>query len=359
MKEHSRTMVTVSNIKSSKRGVVLPEWASDLAELLPQAVPEFLSFELTSSNEAFANSLRRVFSDELEVRAMDMFLSDMRTNDKRLSDLFIQSRLLLVPLNQDTQVISDSARFSLYMENTTSAPIICRMSDFKITDNQETDISKAFDGNIQLCSLYPGCFLSIKNVGMKREQGFKNESYTIGPFRYKVLDADFSKSSVAQDNTAFRIEFQTNGQIGLKQLVNQIASTIRLRWTNVKVLLMAYIIQQSDQPSEIASRFSPKVFVVHNTKALQTHMSSGQSTQDGLWEIYIDEEYHTLGNVLMHYCLKVEPSLSIASYKLEHVLTNSIVFSINHKDYKKIVAKAIDLYLEDLDTWQMACIQTL
>ncbi len=307
---------------------------NNLAHLLPDLVPETISMELVGCNEAFANAIRRVFVDELEVKCIYMHLDQMKTNDKRLSDLFIQSRLALVPLNQR---VAPGTTFSLYVENKTSAPIPIMMGDFSANPPQP----KLVDSKLQLCTLYPNCMLSIKNVGVVSDVGYVDEKYTLGSFKYRVLDANLDVSTVAQDNKHFELALTTNGQIATTDLINDIAANLRVRFKEVDHLLQQYAIQQPNQPVELASRFSPKVFVVLNT-------SGGMD----LHEVHIDGEYHTMGNVLMHYCLEENPDLSIASYKLEHVLSNTIVFSIEHPDYKKIISSAIKRFLTDLDEWQ-------
>lgn len=330
----------IKNVSTHRARYNVP---ADVEHLLPDMVPETISMEIVDSNEAFANAIRRVFVDELEVKCIYMHLDQMKTTDKRLSDLFIQSRLQLVPLNQRTP---EGTTFSMHMENKTLAPIPVTMADFKTTP----PMALPFDSKLQLCSLYPGCVLSIKNVGVASDIGYNDEKHTIGSFKYKILDMDTSISTMAQDNKHFSLELTTNGQIAIVDLVNDIAANLRLRFKEVDFLVQRYVIQQEDQPVELASRFSPKVFVINNT--------SGGAGMD-LFEVHIDGEYHTMGNVLMHYCLDENPQLTIASYKLEHVLSNSIVFSIEHKEYKKIIGSAIKRFLKDLDDWQTQVIAAL
>jgi len=70
-----------------------------------------------------------------------------------------------------------------------------------------------------------------------------------------------------------------------------------------------------------------KVYIIKNTKA----------SKDGepLYEIHIDKEYHTMGNVISKYSHIEDKTLDYVSYKLAHVLTHKVIIMVKSPDYKK------------------------
>lgn len=309
----------VHSVKTQSRK---PEVDPKYNHLLPERTGESITFVLEDSNEAFANAVRRVFIDEVPIKYIDSPIERIKTSDDTISDLFLKARLAQVPLDQ---AVPENVKFSLYVENKGSESIWIRMSAVVASDKKSY-----FDGSIILCSLKPGKFLNISNAYITTGNGYMNGSMCLGAFKYRILDIKFNMSTVQQDNKNFQITLETNGQISVKDMVDLIASNMKTRAANISNIIMT-------KKATILRRDS-----MYDGTTVTIH------------EIHIEGEYHTMGNILMYYCLQVDPTLTICSYKLNHVLQNKIIFSIaaDEKRYEKIIEKALTVFAEDVDTWQ-------
>ena len=67
-----------------------------------------------------------------------------------------------------------------------------------------------------------------------------------------------------------------------------------------------------------------------------------------IYEIYINNEYHTIANLLTKYVFQLDPNIELINYRLIHPLTHKVVITIKHSNYKKIINDAIENIISDL-----------
>lgn len=309
------------------------EAAKKFTHLIPALRKKVLSFDLIDSNEAFANALRRVFMDELEVKALSFSVHDITTDDKYILPASIQHRIRSVPL---VQSIPETHAFKLLANNKTRDIQVVHMGDLVC---KPSGVRPWFNVNIPICTLRPNKFLSIHNIKVDKGVGYDDNIFSIGSFGYKCLDADFSKMSLEQELTQFRIEFRTNGNIEAVDLVSVIASNLKTRLKEIQMLVDAYNI---DRNVASASIMNDKLYIVKNMKA----------GDDAVYEIHINKEYHTIGNLLSKYIYLEDKTIDFNAYKLDHVLHHKVIVFVKHVEYKKIMHVAIDAIINDIDTWQ-------
>ena len=154
--------------------------------LLPNMKKESLSFNILNSNEAFANAIRRVFVDELPVKCLNVDSHNIVTNDKFILTDNIIERLKLVSISQD---IDMNSVFTLNVNNDTNETINIYTKD--LINKNKNDKLKYFNLNIQICSIKPNRYININNIKPDINYGYNNAIYSIGSFKYEVINTDF------------------------------------------------------------------------------------------------------------------------------------------------------------------------
>lgn len=314
----------------------IAEAASMFVDLIPKLHKQTLTFDLVDSNEAFANAIRRVFVDELETKAMDFSIHDLHTDDKNILPANIQHRIQMIPLIQS---VPDDMVFKLTVVNKSRDIQMVYASDIV---SKQSGGRSWFNTNIPICTLRPNRYLSIQNIKVHSGVGSDNSVFSLGSFSYKCIDVDFSKPSLSQDLTKFRIGLRTNGNIELVDMVSNIASNLKLRIKEIQMLIDNY--QATTEENTPAKMLNTKLYIIKNTKA--------SKDGDAVYEIHIDKEYHTIGNILAKYAYIEDNTLDFVAYKLSHVLAHKAVVMIKSPEYKKIIHAAIDRFVDDVDAWQ-------
>ena len=330
--------------------------SSELKDRLWHKNKNSVRFDLIDSNEAFANGLRRVFNDELEIKIMFVHPSDLDTDDKFILPDNIIERINLIPLDQTHNLSNDAnTTLSLKITNDTGDIINIYSKDILINGKKGGISSKElFNQNIIICSLRPGKYLYVNNITIKSKQGFINNTYTAGTHRYECINVDFSKPVMSQELKDFRIEFCDNGNIGHKTIIKMIRDNLYKRITKVKNLINEYTLPDDTNVVSQSIENKNDVYIIQNTNIVDLHSinNSELETQNtDIYEIHIKGEYHTVGNIITKYVYLENKTIELINYKLEHILKNKIIVCIKHSNYKKIINNALDAFLADLETW--------
>jgi DNA-directed RNA polymerase subunit L len=312
--------------------------------LIPNKFKQTLSFDILETNEAFANGIRRVFNDELLVKCLDISVHNITTNDKYILPDNIKERINLISLDQS---IRENVIFSLNIVNNTNDTINIYTSD--LLNKNKNDNNNYFNKNIQICTLKSNKFINISSITINKEYGYNNNVYSIGSFKYKCINTDFNKSSLNNNLKNFHLEFTNNANIEMKTLISNIYSTLFIRLKKIQDNVNSYIINDNAEDVNFAKSKNSDIYIIANNsiKDLNSTDQTNNNIND-LYEIYINNEYHTIGNLITKYVFLLNEDIELINYRLIHPLTHKIIISIKHPEYKKIINDSIEQIIKDL-----------
>lgn len=322
--------MNIKNIKTTEYSINLNnKYFNDIIKKnnlsLPNLNKESIQFDLLNSNEAFANAIRRVYNDELLVKILDVNIYDLKTDDKYILPDNIIERLNLIPIKQD---IHKDTLFQINVVNNTNDIIKIYTKD--IINKNKQDKNVYFNNNILICSLKPNHYLYINNIKINANYGYIDNKYSLGSYNYEIINTDFNIPSLNNNIKDFRIELITNGNINLKNLINLIYDTLYIRLKYIQESINNYNINLN---STDINKLINDIFIIEN---------------NDIYEIHINNEYHTIGNLITKYVFNLDSNIELINYKLEHPLRHKIIINIKHNEYKKILNDAINNIIEDL-----------
>jgi DNA-directed RNA polymerase subunit L len=321
--------------------------------LLPNLNKQSVSFEIINSNEAFANAIRRVFNDELPVKCLDTSYHNVSTNDKFILIDNIIERINLVSILQNIDI---NTTFNINVTNDTNDIINIYTKD--LINKNKTDKTIYFNNNIQICSLRPNRYLNINNIKPNIDYGYNNCIYSIGSFKYKAINTDFNIASLNNDVSDYLIELINNSNISIKDLINLIHETLYFRLKKIQDYVNNYNIEKN---SDDFNKLNDEIYILKNNNIKNTNITLEVDNNieenildniNNLYEIYIKNECHTVGNLLTKYIFLQLPTIEHIQYRLHHPLTRKLIISIKHSNYKKIFNDAINSILKDLDIFK-------
>jgi DNA-directed RNA polymerase subunit L len=309
---------------------------SENVHLLPNLSKKSISFELINSNEAFANSIRRVFNDELSVKALHANIYDLKTDDKYILPDNIIERLNLISLEQS---IDNDTMFQIQITNNSND--IVRIYSNDIVNKNKNDKNIYFNKNILICTLKPNKHFYINNIHIKSNYGYNDNKYSIGSYNYEIINTDFSIASLNNTITDFKIELINNNNIKLDSLILQIYNTLYFRLKTIQSSINNYDINSN---STDINKLINDIFIIPNKD---------------IFEIHINNEYHTIGNLITKYVFLLDNNIELINYNLEHPLRHKIIINIKHAQYKKVINDAIEYIIKDLDIFKNILIKHL
>lgn len=315
--------------------------------LLPNMNKESVSFNILNSNEAFANALRRVFINELPVKCLNIDTHNIVSSDKFILTDNIIERIKLISLLQD---IDMNTTFSLNITNDTNDTINIYSRD--IVNKNKNDKTKYFNQNIQICSLKPNRYLNINNIKPDINYGYNNAIYSMGSFKYEVINTDFNIPSLQNTLKDFSLEFINNSNISIKKLISLLHETLFIRLKKIQDHINDYNIEKN---SEDVNKINNDIYILKNNNILDTNLIDADLSDNqlnNLYEIHIKNECHTIGNLITKYVYMRLPSIELINYRLHHPLSRRLIINIKHSDYKKIMNDSINDIIKDLDKFK-------
>jgi DNA-directed RNA polymerase subunit L len=303
--------------------------------LFPSLTKLGLQFQLLNSNEAFANAIRTVFNDELLVKYLDVSIFNINTDDKYILPDNIIERIASIPLIQNT---NNNKKYKLQITNNTNDIIKIYSKELKAVDNSKNN---DFNPNILICTLKPNKYLSINNITINQDYGFNNNIFSLGSFKYEIINTDFNSLSLNTNCTDFQLELIPNANINLNDLVNQIYDNLYLRLKKIQNDINTY---QLENHSSDISKILTDLFIIK---------SGNSNGSNQLYEIHIINEYNNIGNLLTKYIYDLDNNIELVNYKLEHPLRHKVIINIKHNQYKKLCHSAIDNILKDLNIFKI------
>jgi len=335
----------VKNIKVNDYSININNKYKSILEknqhLLPTLNKVGLQFQLINSNEAFANSIRMVFNDELLVKYLDVSIFDLNTNDKYILPDNIIERIALIPLNQN---VNSDKKYKLHIMNNSNDIIKIYSKELK-TMNEDKSID--FNPNILLCTLKPNKSLTINNIKINQEYGFNNHIFSLGSFAYEIINTNFNTLSFNNNCTDFQLELIPNANIPLEDLVHKIYDNLYIRLKKIQNDINTY---QLENHSNDISKILTDLFIIKNSNSNGTNQ---------LYEIHIMHEFNNIGHLLTRYIYNLDNNIELINYKLEHPLRHKLIINIKHNQYKKLCNDAINNIIKDLNIFKTSIIQSL
>ncbi len=311
--------------------------------LIPDLQKATIKFELYNTNPAFANALRRVFNDELDVKILDFDLRDIISNDKFILPDNIKERINLISLDQD---IDDHLIFNLNIINNTNNIINIYTRDITIKGNTNKSDLVLFNKNIQICSLRPNKFINISNIKISKNKGYVNHVYSLGSFKYECINTDFNISSLVNELKDFKLSFTLNIGKNVNKIIDMIYNNLYFRFKYIQKEIHDYEINQN---SEDLNKLNHDIYIIKNTKIINIkNNEESENIIDNLYEIHINKECYTVGKLISKYVYDEDNNIGLIHDKMIHPLSHKLIITIMHNDYKKIIYNAIDNILRDL-----------
>ena len=353
--------IKVNNFNIEYENTKFKDLIRDNKHLLPNLNKKSISFDIIDTNEAFANAIRRVYNDELLVKCLDMNVHNLVTNDKYILTDNIKERINLISLIQS---IPNETKFSLNIVNNTNDIINIYTKD--ITNKNKNDKNNYFNTNMQICSLKPNRFINISDIYINKDYGYNNAIYSLGSWKYKAINTDFNISSLNNNVKDFHLELINNCNIEIKDIIINIYENLYLRLKTIQSSIKDYVIHGINTNSEEVNKImnaSNELYIINNKLIKDSNIldidGSIPEEISNIYEIHINNEYHTIGNLITKYVFLQEPSIELINYKLIHPLTHKIVINIKHSQYKKIISDAIDQIIKDLVTFKTSIINSI
>lgn len=295
--------------------------------LLPVMPHKRLSFELSESNEAFANSIRRILTNELEIKAFYINSTDVISTDKYILNDIIKDRIEMIPIDQS---VDDSFKINVKIVNKTTEIIDIMSHDILAKAN----VTKLLCNNMRICQLNPGKYIQLNNITIKKNKGIDNGKFSLCSVHYKEINIDLDNTlTLNHDSTNFAITIKTNGNIEFKQMLDMLIYNIEYRLTIIKNNILNY--DNSLKHVVLDDEF----YIFKEYEITKYHINS---------------EFHTIGNLLTKYIFLVDSNIELVNYNIVHILKNKIIVNVKHPDANKIVSIAIDNIIKDFKQFRLA-----
>lgn len=317
--------------------------------LLPNMNKQSISFDIINSNEAFANAIRRVFNDELPIKCLEVNYHNVITNDKFILIDNIIERISLISI---LQTIDINTTFNLNITNDTNDIINIYAKD--LINKNTNDKNLYFNTNIQICSLRPNRYININNIKPGINYGYNNSIYSIGSFKYEAINTDFNIPSLNNNVTDYHLELINNSNIPIKNLINLIYETLYIRLKKIQDYVNDYNIEKN---ADDMNKINDDIYIIQNNNIKDTNILDNNidsiNNFNNLYEIHINDECHTIGNLLTKYIFLEMPTIEYINYRLHHPLTRKLIVTIKHSNYKKIINDAINSIFKDLNIFKI------
>jgi DNA-directed RNA polymerase subunit L len=159
----------------------------EILDLLPDKKSHKINFILTRANVAIANALRRVVLEELKIKAFEVNVSDISTNDKEIIISELADRIAFIPLDQDIPLdVVYALLFTCHDSEQEYTPV----HSSKIMQIEGKRLNKLpFAGTFRLLEILPGRTISIPSIKITEGYGWEHSKFSIASdFKYQIRD---------------------------------------------------------------------------------------------------------------------------------------------------------------------------
>jgi DNA-directed RNA polymerase subunit L len=287
-------------------------------DILPTLTHKYVSFDLIDSNEAFANAIRRIMTNELEILTFYVDMKNVITDDKYILPDLVKDRLEMIPLNQS---VDENTKFSLRLFNKSGDILNVETNDIK-HNSRITPFN-----NMLLCQLNNGCFLEMNNISIKTQSGMNDGKFSLCVVEYDEININKNEvRTLNHDSTDFKLTINTNGNIEFKLLFDKLFDSIERRLLTIKSNISNY-------------DYNKKSFVIDNNFYI--------FKEHDITKYHINNEFHTIGNLLTKYIYQLDNTVDLVNYNITHILTKSIILNVKHPEADSLVLAAIDNIIAD------------
>jgi DNA-directed RNA polymerase subunit L len=372
--------------------VDLSKYPKPIADELSKSLPNTNYQQLTciiNANTKIVNALRRTILDEMKVKALNVTVKNIDTNESFLKLKEFVDRIAFIPLDQK---ISVESKFSIGVMN--------KSSDLKYVYSEE--ISKDIPNKFRIANLEPGKYLKVTDIHVKEGYGYENSRFSSAFSFMRCVDYIGATFVIERGHFVSKMVKTTDVIAALKKL--KIKHKLEdVRNTKTRILIIPnknyyeslndrqkeqverydYIIElkgttiptyQSSQvqPNEYEftlethGRWEPKEhmrlccqnLIDRLTQIKSAIIGENESTKNLVivtdkkthTEFFIRGETFTIGYLLRTTALRLNPKIGNIKVFMEHALNRTITISIMHPQANKIMMDSIDKCVKDFNT---------
>jgi DNA-directed RNA polymerase subunit L len=313
------------------QGTIFEELISNNKHLLPNINKKTISFTLLNSSCEFANAVRRVITEELDVKILHVDITNIHVDDKEILSDVIKDRIEYIPINQN---INDTYKFKLNNKNNTLNIQNIYTKDLLLLNGND-DISKLFNTNVKICDLNSNKYITINDITITKNKGYYNAKHALCTVKYKIINTDFKIPTLNNDNTDFEFAITTNANIEPLNIIKNVVLNLEQRLDLIKINITNY--NKINNPTDLALIESTDLYIIKNYD---------------IYSYYINEESHTIGGLISKYIYNLEISIELVNYCIEHPNKRQLIINIKHNEHKELILKAISNIKKDLHLFQ-------
>lgn len=318
--------------------------ADDPTSLLPNADRYRASITLDGTFSSFANAIRRILIEEIEVVALLVDEKNMTTDDKfifSMNDVIIKN-FSLIPIIQSGELIDkfDDYSLSLHVVNNTSEIINVKASDIKITNKagKNIDINKLIpDPNALIMYLRPGKFVKIHDIALQKGRAHQHaakftllNNVAMAPLDMKPYNQfnNTGTRSIEYDPKKFKIMFETAGNIEPDEVMDKMYEKFSADLLDIKQKIELY--KEAKEPKY----FTGQDFEV--------------SVENDIHVYKFIDHYITPTSVIAMKCYLLDENVPFATSTVDRFDSQVAYIKIKHASPSVILLKSIDECLKDM-----------
>ena len=322
------TNIIVIDNKINYENTIFKDLLNNNKHLFPNKLQKTLSFKLSNCNIELANAIRRIITNELEIKILKVNITDVNTDDKYILPDLIKDRIELISIDQN---IPNDCKFKLTVSNNTLDITNITSNDLILLNHKELNIKNLFNTNIIICYLNSNKYITINDIIIHTDTGYNNGKYSLCSVKYDIINTDFKIPTLNNNNTDFQFKIKTNGNIEPIKIINLVEENLNKRLD---------IIENN------INKFN-KIYNSNDKQLLDTNDLYIIKNYD-IYNYYINNESHTIGNLLVRYIYDLEPTIELINYTIPHPSKNQFILNIKHSDHNKLLINAINKIKKDI-----------
>jgi len=326
----------VSNIQIYENTInyentIFKELLDNNKHLLPNKNKKIISFELTNSNVEFANAIRRIITNELEVKILNVNITNVNTDDKYILSNLIKDRLELISIDQS---IPEDCKFKISITNNTLDIKKITTNDIILLNHKELNIKHLFNTNIILCYLNQKKYITVTDITINKDTGLNNGKYALCTVNYEIINTDFKIPTLNNNNSDFKFTLKTNGNIEPIKIINLVEINL-----NKRLDIIEENINKINKINKILNSNETQLLELNDLYIIKNF---------DIYSYYINNESHTIGNLFVKYIYDLEPNIEMINYSIIHPTKNQVIINIKHNNHNKLILNAITNIRKDL-----------
>lgn len=292
-----------------------------IAELVKDYLPKLPRYHVSlriESDISIINGIRRVIIEEIPTWIMTCQMTTIMTNSVYTSD-FILDRLHMTPINY-----VNGLEGSIDILNTSTETITVYTTDIEMHAKEKKIDPRDVCDKIRLCKLDPGEYINIPEIICERVVGTHGGESTLATnIEYNIVD---EKEGMYVVDFAF----DTVGNSDGVSIIPTACDVLINRLINVKDFL--------DSGETVSDKYKLTLSELYN-------------------ELIIDDEDHTLGNIIAKSIYLTDPKIDIVNYLKIHPTEQRISIKWIHESGIDIVMESIVAVVKKLEKIKAATLK--